>query len=106
MEIRNTPSDIGDHIARVLKLDNPPYGRAANPWVPFLDDLITLSDRVDGLALAIDNAHILFAQARNDAFDLIESFLIQFHHWFEKKKPCHLCFQMEENKLVREAFKE
>jgi hypothetical protein len=30
--------------------------------------------------------------------------LIQFHHWYDQKKPCHLCFQMEENQSIRGLF--
>jgi hypothetical protein len=37
-------------------------------------------------------------------FRLIEAFLIQVHHWMEKKKPCHLCFQMEPNDSLRAQF--
>ena len=74
------------------------------PWVPFLDDLISLSFRLNGLVIVVDNADVLMETARGDVFDLIEAFLIQFHHWFEKKKPCHLCFQMERNELIGRIF--
>ena len=104
MDTRGVPGHITDHIARTLKLDNPPYGGAPSPWIPFLDDLITLSDRVDGMALVVDNAHVFLREDQNNFFDFIESFLMQLHHWFEKQKPCHLCFQVERNDLVRQAF--
>jgi hypothetical protein len=37
-------------------------------------------------------------------FDLIETFLVVFHHWYDQKKPCHLCLQMEQNDSVRRVF--
>ena len=112
--VSKSGANIADHIARVLRLEHapyggPPYGGPCSQgvgihWVRFLDDLITLSSHVTGVVIVIDNADLLFAEARNDAFDLVESFLIQFHHWLEKKKPCHLCFQMERNELIGRAF--
>jgi hypothetical protein len=105
-QMQGVPGHIGDHIARVLKLDHPPYGRAHNPWIPFLDDLITLSNRVNGMALIMDNSEAFLNENRRDLFDLTESFLLQFDHWFEKRKPCHLCFQMEKNEIIRSAFAE
>jgi hypothetical protein len=104
MDIRRTHERIGDHIAAVLKLPNAPYRGPISPWVPFLDDLIALSARVNGLVLVIDNAGFFLENDRDEAFALIEAFLIQFHHWLEKKKPCHLCFQMEKNELIRQVF--
>jgi hypothetical protein len=93
---------IADCIGNSLHLEHSPYG--LKPWVPFLDDLITLSREANGVVIIIDNANLFFSSSRNEAFDLIESFLIQFHHWLEKKKPCHLCFQLEENPLIRQVF--
>ena len=37
-------------------------------------------------------------------FNLVEAFLIQFHHWYDQKKPCHLCFQMVEDAYVTDFF--
>jgi hypothetical protein len=106
LQIRGLPGHIGDHIARVLKLLHPPYGRAHNPWIPFSDDLISLSNRVNGMALIMDNSEVFLNENPRDLFDLTESFLLQFDHWFEKRKPCHLCFQMEKNEIIRSAFAE
>ena len=106
LQMRGAPGHIGDHIARVLKLNHPPYGRAHNPWIPFSDDLIALSNRVNGMALIIDNSEVYLNENPRDLFDLTESFLLEFHHWFEKRKPCHLCFQMEQNELIRLTFAE
>jgi len=52
----------------------------------------------------IDDADAMFSKDRDEAFDLIEAFLLQFHHWFEKKKPCHLCFQLRPNPQIEQIF--
>jgi hypothetical protein len=106
LQTRGGSEHIGDHIARVLELYHPPYGGAHNPWVPFLDDLIALSTEVNGMVLIIDNSDVFLKEKPRDLFDLIESFLLQFHHWFEKRKPCHLCLQMEKNEIIRLTFAE
>jgi hypothetical protein len=93
---------LANALATILHLENVPY--QSRPWVEFLDDLITLSHRTNGLVIVIDNADVLMATDSNQMFDLIEAFLIQFHHWFEKKKPCHLCFQMEGNDALGKVF--
>jgi len=72
--------------------------------VPFLDDLITLSEQEKGIVLFIDSADMFLAQNSRGMFSLIEAFLIPVHHWMEKKKPCHLCFQMEPNDSLRAQF--
>jgi hypothetical protein len=100
--VRKLGQRIADCVGNSLHLEHSPYGPA--PWVPFLDDLISLSDEVNGVVIVIDNANLFFSSSRNEVFDLIESFLIQFHHWLEKKKPCHLCFQLEGNPLIRQVF--
>jgi hypothetical protein len=93
---------IADPLGRALELDHAPYGKF--PWVPFLDDLITLAYRLRGLVIIVDHADGLLRERPDDLFNLIEAFLIQFHHWYDQKKPCHLCFQMEENQFVRRLF--
>jgi hypothetical protein len=93
---------IADPLGRALELAHAPYGTWL-PWTKFLDDLITLS-RYPGLVIVVDHADILLRERPDDMFDLIEAFLIPFHHWYDKKKPCHLCFQMEQNDSVRRAF--
>jgi hypothetical protein len=94
---------LANCFGSLLRSDHIPYGPL--PWVEFLDDLIFLSKRVNGVVLVLDNADSLFGAARNDAFDMIEAFLIQFHHWFEKTKPCHLCFQLDKNDLIKQVFR-
>jgi hypothetical protein len=106
---KDSEISFADQIASRLSLDHQPYGQRRGtgfplPWVPFLDDLITLSRRQNGLVIIVDNADNLFRDNQDDAFDLIEAFLIQFHHWFEKKKPCHLCFQIVNSPMVEKVF--
>ena len=40
----------------------------------------------------------------DEMFDLVEAFLVQFHHWYDQEKPCHLCFQVAEDDDVTEFF--
>ena len=94
--------EIADAIGDSLQLENRPYG--ADAWVRFLDDLITASDDFSGCVVIVDNAHLLHASRPSEFYDLIESFLIQWHSWFEKKKPCHLCLQMEPDSRVSAWF--
>lgn len=103
-DMREGPQHLRDYIARILNLANPPYEGASNPWIPFLDDLITLSGRVSGMALVVDNAESLLREDPRNLFELVEVFLMQFRHWFEKSKPCHLCFQLERSEVVRQVF--
>lgn len=100
---------VANAVAQALNLQHAPYAQRTSlyqpeQWIPFLDDLITLSHHVNGVAIVIDNADDFLAENGREMFGLIEAFLIQFHHWFEKKKPCHLCFQMEKTNLVRAFF--
>lgn len=99
--LKGSRQTILDGIGDCLELPNRPYG---GNWIRFLDDLITISEFESGLVIVVDRADILFQEDKFIAFDLIESFLIQFEDWFVKKKPCHLCFQVEENPLVQRYF--
>lgn len=100
-----TSTTIADPLGRALQLQHAPYGGSPlSSWVPFLDDLITLAYRYPGLVIVIDHANILLRERPDDMFDLIEAFLTVFHHWYDQKKPCHLCFQMEQNDSVRRVF--
>ena len=69
-----------------------------------LDDMISLSAKLPGLIIVLDHADQLFDVARSKVFDLTETFLIQFHHWLSKRKPCHLCFQMSPHPLIAEVL--
>ena len=93
---------IANPLAAALGLEHAPYGGL--PWVPFLDDLITLAYRHDGLVIVIDRADLLITERREGMFDCVEAFLHQFHHWYDQKKPCHLCFQMVKDDHVTELF--
>ena len=75
---------IADPIGLALELEHAPYGKL--PWIPFLDDLTTLASRYKGLVIIVDRADVLLRERPDDMFDLIEAFLIQFHHWYDKKK--------------------
>jgi len=98
---------IADPLGVALKLEHAPYGTPwikGISWVRFLDDLTTLAYRYKGLAIIIDHADVLLRERPDDMFGLIEAFLTQFHHWYDQKKPCHLCLQMEANPSVRRLF--
>jgi hypothetical protein len=64
----------------------------------------TLSERETGVVLFLDRSDVFLTENRRAMFRLIETFLVQVHHWMEQKKPCHLCFVMEPNELVRKQL--
>jgi len=96
------PEDTCDAVAVAVGAEHAPYGE--EHWIRLLDDMISLSVKLPGLVIVLDHADQLFDANRSKVFDLSESFLIQFHHWLGKKKPCHLCFQMSSHRLVGEVF--
>jgi hypothetical protein len=89
-------ASVADPLAIALGLEHAPYGNLA--WTQFLDDLITLAYRYDGLVITVDRADLLITERLDEMFNCVEAFLIQFHHWYDQKKPCHLCFQMVEDR--------
>lgn len=93
---------ICDAVAVAIGAEHAPYGE--EHWIRLFDDMITLSVKLHGLVVVLNHADELFDVDRSKIFDLLESFLIQFHHWLGKKKPCHLCFQMSPHPLVAEVF--
>ena len=93
---------IATPLGIAIGLDNAPYG--IRPWVQFLDDLITLAYRYDGLVIVVDRADLLLTEKSDEMFDCLEAFMVQFHHWYDGKKPCHLCFQMMEDDEVTNLF--
>lgn len=100
---------LANAIARKLDLDHAPYAAPSSPhqpaqWVPFLDDLITLSESWTGLVIVVDRANLLLLDDSRVMFNLIEAFLTQVHHWLERRKPCHLCFQMSADDTVQRTF--
>ena len=92
-----------DVVSLAMGGEHVPYGEKGH-WVKLLDDMISLSAELTGLVIVIDHADQLFDVDRSQIFNLTESFLIQFHHWLKKNKPCHLCFQMSPHPLVAEVF--
>jgi hypothetical protein len=93
---------LANQIAGALHLEHAPY--SDKHWVCFLDDLITLAHREQGLVIVVDGAWLLLERRRGELFDLIEAFLVQFHHWSEQRKPCYLCLQMEPNRKLSSWF--
>jgi hypothetical protein len=92
---------LADPLGVALGLEHAPYGL---PWIQFLDDLITLAYRYDGLVIVVDRADLLLTEKSDEMFNCVEAFLAQFHHWYDQKKPCHLCFQMVEDDHVTNLF--
>ena len=93
---------LANQMAHALQLAHAPYTH--KHWVCFLDDLITLAHREKGLVIVVDGGWLLLEKRRGELFDLIESFLVQFHHWLEQAKPCYLCLQMEPNSEISSLF--
>ncbi|MDR6539789.1 hypothetical protein [Variovorax soli] len=102
--LASNPKGTCNAVGTAMQGTHRPY--KADDWVRLLDDMITLSATLPGLVIVLDHADQLFALDRSQIFDLTEAFLIQFHHWFEKKKPCHLCFQMSSHPLVGDIFRD
>jgi hypothetical protein len=94
---------IASPLGLAIGLVHPSYGKLA--WVQFLDDLITLAYRYNGLVIVIDRADLLLAEKSDEMFECVEAFMVQFHHWYDQKKPCHLCFQMVEDPYVTDLFR-
>ena len=94
-DLIGTSTHVTNLIGCELLLPNAPY--RPQYWASFLDDLGSLSHVLKGLVIVLDNAWFLIQERREECFDLVEAFLIQIHHWNERKLPCHLCLQLEEN---------
>lgn len=97
------PEDTCEAVAVAVGAEHVPHGEKGH-WVKLWDDMISLSAELPGLVIVMDHADQLFNVDRSQMFNLTEAFLIQFHHWLEKKKPCHLCFQMSPHPLVAQIF--
>lgn len=68
-------------------------------------DLIVLSEQERrGVVLFVDSADVFLAENSRGMFRVIEAFLTQVDEWMQKKKPCHLCFQMEADESLRARF--
>lgn len=101
-QLVENPAGTCDAVAVAIGAEHAPYGE--EHWIRLLDDMISLSVRLPGLVIVLDHAEQLFAVDRSKVFDLTESFLIQFHHWLEQNKPCHLCLQMSPHQLIGDVF--
>lgn len=104
-EFESRPWEIGSEIGLQLRTDHPPYheGNELNLF-RWLDDLISLAYSTPGVVIVLDNADRVFVKHRRHLTQLMEAFLVQFHHWLEQKVPCHLCLQMSPHPLVRKLF--
>jgi hypothetical protein len=101
-QIAGSGKRLIDAVAEALQLAHIPYGD--RPYLEFVDDMVAVADDYEGLVIVIDHADILLMQDQLEMFDLIEAFLVQFDRWYERGKPCHLCFQLEPNAEVSAAF--
>ncbi|MEP0708754.1 MAG: hypothetical protein ABJL17_09505 [Parvibaculum sp.] len=99
-----SPHTLATILGEPLDLDFQPFEPPGPVWVRFSDSMGGLSFRLDGLALIIDRADILFERRMDEVYDLIDSFLSQLHLWYDRKKPCNLFFQLEKSDLVRRYF--
>jgi hypothetical protein len=86
-------NDFVNSLASAITLSNAPY--SCREWLAFSDDLTTLSYLANGLVIIVENSRNFIVSDSKNFFSLIESFLVQVHHWQEKQKPCYLCFQMD-----------
>ena len=73
-------------------------------YVVLFDDMVSLSNTLPGLVLIVDRAWEVFDADRVTAFGFVEGFLSQLHHWLDRGRPCHLCFQMSPNEDVKKYF--
>ena len=99
------PWEIPSAIGSELDAAHHPYheGHEAN-FGRWLDDLISFAYSTPGLVIVLDNGHLILQAHRKVLTELIEAFLVQFHHWLEQKVPCHLCIQMEPSPMVKRLF--
>jgi hypothetical protein len=95
-------------LGQQLRTDHLPYDPNATAgmkaWYRFMDDLETLSQREAGMAIIVDMAARLFAEPRSWAFQLIEVWVLQLPGWQQRKRPCHLIFQMDPNPHVEAIY--
>jgi hypothetical protein len=99
--------DIPNKIGLAAGTSYPPYDEDGEPyWVRWWDDLLSLGWRndVQGLAIVLDNANVLFESHRKFMTTLLETFLHGMKSWVKQEKPYHLHFQMVSCSAVSEAF--
>lgn len=104
-QYRDRPWEIGSALGALLGTEHPPYHQGGElNLVRWLDDLIYLATQTEGVVMVLDNADQVFVSHRRHITQLIEAFLVQFHHWLERGVPCHLCLQMSPHPLVKALF--
>jgi len=98
--------EITDSIGFAAGTSNPPYAKSRMPWVRWLDDLHSLGEHPNlrGLAIVLDNAHLVFERDRKFMTTLLESFLHGMRSWLKADKPYHLHFQMVPCASIRHVF--
>jgi hypothetical protein len=108
LDAKMSETEALNSLGLQLRTDNPPYD--PNPpagmkgWYRFMDDLETLSQREAGMTIIVDNAARLFAEPRSWAFELIEVWVLQLPGWLQRKRPCHLIFQMDPDPHVEAIY--
>jgi hypothetical protein len=99
--------EIPNRIGAFAGTAFPPYDQNSEPhWLRWWDDLLSLGHRPDvhGLAIVLDNAHVVFEKDRKFMTTLLESFLHGMKSWINAEKPYHLHFQMVPCGAVSLAF--
>ena len=104
LEIAPRTENIASLIGRLLVLKQAPYA-SQQEWTAFSEDLAALSQSETSVAIIVDNADQFLSADRKTMLKLIAAFQAQFAAWIKQNKPCHLCFQMEKNDLVRHIFR-
>lgn len=100
--------DVLGYLGNRLHLENPPYDprpvTGTDGWWRFEDDLLTLSQQVQGLIIIVDNAASLFADRTSWVFDLIEVFVASMPHWARQGRLAHLFFVMQRNDRLKAVY--
>jgi hypothetical protein len=99
--------EIPNRIGLAAGTEHPPYDVDSEPhWTRWWDDLLSLGYRteVKGLAIVLDNAHLVFETDRKFMTTLLENFLHGMKSWIKLEKPYHLHFQMLPCLAVSQAF--
>ena len=105
-EYVSRPWEIASAIGFALQADYPPYHEIDQELnlVRWLDDMTSLAYKTPGVVVVLDNADQVFFVHRRHITQLLEAYLVQFHHWLEQKIPCHFCLQMSPHPSVAQLF--
>jgi len=96
--------EIVSILASEIGLLHLPYNERCSR-MQFLDGMIGLSHRENGVLLFVDHAYDWILTDRREAFNFIETFLTQADDWLLKNKPCHLLLQIEADDRVEQVFR-